>query len=306
MCAATVLSIGTFDGVHRGHRALVQRARDRAGSAGRVVVLSFDPHPLVALRPEHAPARLTTFQQRSEYLRHAGADDVACLEPTHDLLGRQPRQFIEDLVAQYQPTALVEGPDFRFGKARAGDVQTLGQLGTELGFETEVVPPVTCVLSDQTVTRASSSMMRWLLRHGRVRDVAAVCDRPFELFATVVKGDQRGRELNMPTANLKPDADVLLPADGIYAGVAARPDGLEYPAAISIGTKPTVCEAHLIGYDGPLDDYGWAIRLRFTDWLRDQVRYDTVDQLVDQLQRDCAATVSIAQTSRRDRECQHA
>lgn len=316
MCAATTLSIGTFDGVHRGHRRLLDRARALVGRRGRVVAMAFDPHPLTVLRPNGRPDRLTTFEQRSEYLREAGADDVIRLEPTAELLGRSPQQFIADVVAQFQPSAIVEGPDFRFGKGRAGDVDTLRQLGAEFGFRAEIVEPSTCVLTDTTVIRASSSMLRWFLGHGRVRDAAIVCGRPHELWGSVVEGDRRGRDLDMPTANLRPDGDVLLPGDGIYAGAAVRPDGSVYPAAISIGTKPTfgehprVCEAHLIGFDGPLDDYGWRIRLRFMDWLRDQVRYDSVDQLVEQLQRDCAAAAAIAESRARTcppwREFQHA
>lgn len=310
MSSKTVLCIGTFDAVHRGHQALVATAQGIAGTGGSVIILSFDPHPLATLRPDKTPQRLTTFEQRSEYLRNAGAVDVVRLTPSRDLLSQSPQQFVSDLVDQYHPTAFVEGPDFRFGKGRAGSIETLRELGGKHGFAVSAIEPVTCVLTDQSEVRASSSLLRWCLEHGRVRDAKLLCDRDHELWGTVIKGDQRGRDLGFPTANVQPTGDVLLPGDGIYAGTVVRPDGSTWPAAISVGTKPTfgnsprICEAHLIGYNGPLDDYGWSIRVRFHDWLRDQIRYDSIDQLIEQLHRDCANTKAI-RTDEHSR-CQHA
>ncbi|MHC4947314.1 MAG: bifunctional riboflavin kinase/FMN adenylyltransferase [Planctomycetota bacterium] len=291
MVGGTALTIGNFDGVHSGHATLVAAARAAVGPSGRVVVLSFDPHPVARLRPGAAPGRLTRFGRRVERLRAAGADEVVRLEPTDELLATEPRAFIEQVVAAHRPRVLVEGPDFRFGRGRAGSVAMLRDLEGPLGFRLEVIDPVEAEISGQLVVRVSSSMIRWLLDRGRVRDAGRLLGRPVELDGEVVPGDRRGRAIGVPTANLD-TGDLHLPADGIYAGRAERPDGTVWPAAISVGTKPTfgdnprVCEAHLIGYPGPLDDYGWTIRLELADWLRAQLAYRDVDALVEQLHRD--------------------
>jgi riboflavin kinase/FMN adenylyltransferase len=204
---------------------------------------------------------------------------------------------VQWIVQAAHPQLVVEGGDFRFGKGRAGDIEVLRTLGTSHGFSLIVVDPVTCVLSDCSVVPAASSMVRWLLGHGRVRDAAIMLGRPYELIAAIRSGDKFGRSIGVPTANLE-HSDFLLPADGIYSGTAIVPDGREFPAAISVGTKPTfgqrprVCEAHLLGFDGPLDDYGWTIHLRFTDWIRDQVAFASVTELVEQLHRDIACVAA--------------
>jgi riboflavin kinase/FMN adenylyltransferase len=291
MAQATALTIGNFDGVHLGHVALVKAGRAAVGSDGRVVALAFDPHPLQALNPAAAPPPISTFEQRAAWLARAGADEVVCLRPTGELLGRSPEQFLRDVVRSWAPQVIVEGPDFRFGAARAGSVQTLADLGGALGFRAHVVEPVEAALADRTLVRASSSLVRWLVRQGRVRDAGLLLGRPYELTGVVRCGARRGRELGVPTANLDQGA-LLLPADGIYAGAGAAPDGRWYPAAISVGTKPTfgehprVCEAHLIGYRGPLDAYDWTMTLRFDDWIRDQIAYSGIEPLKEQIARD--------------------
>ncbi len=293
MSNRTAITIGNFDGVHRGHSALVRAARQAVGD-GRVVAMVFDPHPSVILRPEAVPARLSTLEQRTRWLIEAGADLVVGLRPTAAFLDQTPEQFVTQLGKgdhEFVPDFIVEGSDFRFGKGRIGTVQTLREMEHKFGFKTIVVPPVEAVLSDQSVVQVSSSMVRRLSERGRVRDAGFLLGRPYELNGTVVRGDQRGRTLAMPTINLGP-TDMLLPADGIYAGRANGPQGEGYPAAISIGTKPTfgenprTCEAHLIGYTGPLDDYGWTTRIEFHDWQRDQVVFADVESLVEQLKRD--------------------
>lgn len=300
MTSSTALTIGNFDGVHRGHVDLVQTAR-RAVGDGRVIVLSFDPHPVTVLRPGSLAGRLTRFEQRASLLMEAGADEVIPLRPTEDLLRLSPDAFIEQIVNEHRPTLLVEGPDFRFGHARSGTVQTLQAFGELHGFETIVIDPVEAALGDQHVVPVSSTMVRWLIAQGRVSDAAALMNRPYEMHATVVQGDRRGRELGYPTANLETD-DLVIPADGVYAGFARRPDGAEFAAAISVGAKPTfgarprTVEAHLIGYDGPVDEYGWDIRLKFNFWLRDQLKFDGVETLVQQLVRDVARTEDLMAT----------
>ncbi len=297
----TVLTIGNFDGVHLGHAALVRRARELAGPAaagGRVVVLSFDPHPLTAIRPEIAPKRLTPFERRAGLLRALGADEVVRLEPTPDFLALEPERFVERLAAEHAPAALVEGDDFRFGRGRSGDVETLRALGRRHGFEVAVLPPVQVALTDQTIVRASSTMVRWLLAHARVRDAALVLGRPHEIAGTVVPGDRRGRTIGFPTANVA--TDDTLPANGVYAARAVLPDGRTFPAAVNVGARPTFenarpqTEAHLIlpgagpewrPVDG-LPEYGWAIRLRLIAFVRDQARFASLDGLVAQIRRD--------------------
>lgn len=295
MAQPTAITIGNFDGVHLGHAKLVQTSRALVGKTGRVVALVFDPHPMTILRPDAVPTRLSTMAQRTTWLRTMGVDEVVTLTPTCDFLGQSPREFIEKITANFSPGFIVEGPDFHFGKGRAGSVDTLHELEQSFGYQTHIVYPVEAALCDQSTVTVSSSVIRWLIQHGRVRDAGLLLGRPYELVSTVVSGDKRGRTIGVPTINLA-NTGCLLPADGIYAGRANRAEGETYPAAISIGTKPTfgehprTCEAHLIGYHGPLDDYGWNVRLQFTDWLRDQLTYTSVEPLIDQLKRDITNT----------------
>ncbi|MDY7109698.1 MAG: riboflavin kinase [Planctomycetota bacterium] len=286
------ITIGNFDGVHVGHVQLVRTARSIVSDDGRVVVLSFDPHPITVLRGGD-PGRLTTFAERTRLLKEVGADEVVPLNPTPQFLSQEPEQFLTAVIDPYRPGVIVEGPDFHFGRGRAGSVQTLRELEGKHGYRTVVIDPVEIALTDQKLVRVSSTMVRRLVEWGRMRDVILLLGRPYELIGPVVEGDRRGRSIGVPTANLD-HIDHLLPGDGIYTGVGCLPDGRRFPAAVSCGTKPTfgehprLCEAHLIGYDGPLDEYGWTLRLQITDWLRDQIRYDDVDLLRAQMSRDIA------------------
>lgn len=306
MPGRSAVSIGTFDGVHAGHAALLAEAR-RLASGGRVIALAFHPHPLTTLRPDAAPAMLTTFERRVELLRAAGADEVIRLEPTPDLLSLSPEAFVERVRAEHRPDVFVEGPDFRFGRGRAGDVEALRALGRSLGFDVLVIEPVEVVLTNQVVVRASSSMARWLIARGRVADAERILGRPYELDGTVVPGDRRGRVLGYPTANL--ETPCLVPADGVYAGLAWVPGAIStggqaargaragsgMPAAIHVGTRETfddprrTVEAHILDWNGPLD-YGWPLRLSFVAYLRDQVRFDAAAGLVEQIRRDVRRT----------------
>jgi len=295
----TVLTIGNFDGVHTGHAALVRKARELAAARpghARVVALAFHPHPLTLLRPEQAPATLTTFDRRAELLIQLGCDAVERLDPTPELLALTPQQFVERIVQRLNPVAIVEGPDFRFGHARAGDNATLAHLGRSRGFFVHTVEPVMVELSDQTLATASSTLVRWLLGAGRVEDAARVLSRPYELAGVVVRGDQRGRAIGFPTANLS--TPTMLPADAVYAGRALLPDGRTRPAAIHVGTRSTfndttrTVEAYIMDWPGPVaegtPEYGWPLRLTFDHWLRDQVKFESVPALVEQIHRDVA------------------
>ena len=296
----SVVSVGTFDGVHAGHAALLARARAIADQNAdtEVVVLAFDPHPATCLRPESAPPRLGSFERRVELLREAGADRVERLEPTAELLAQSAESFVASIVARLAPIAFVEGPDFRFGKGRAGDISVLASLGQRYGFTLEVVPSVAVALNDQSIVTASSTIARWLIQRGRVRDAWAVLTRPHELTGRIVRGDRRGRDLGFPTANL--ESPCLPPADGIYAGVAYLDDARSFAAAVSVGTKPMfsgdarVVEAYLLDAptgDGPclagLPEYGWNLRLALVGWVREQLRFESVQVLIAQMHRDC-------------------
>lgn len=295
---SVALTIGNFDGVHAGHRALLARARRLAGPGGSVVALSFHPHPLSRLRPELAPPLIEGWDTRVGRLLGAGADRVERLDPTPALLGMSPSGFVDWLVDTHRPTHLVEGPDFHFGKGRSGTIDTLRELASARRVTVEVVPPVVVTLRDQSEVVASSSLVRWLLGHGRVRDAAFVLGRPHEVRGTVVTGDRIGRTIGFPTANIRtPD---LVPGDGIYAGVAILPDGSRAIAAIHLGGRPTVhsdehrIEAHLLDPSGGawippagMPESGWACTLRFIGRVRDVVRLDGLDALKAQIARDC-------------------
>ena len=289
------ITVGNFDGVHVGHQALLARARVLAGSSGQVVAVTFDPHPAMLLKPELAPPAVQTLQERRECLVKYGADDVHVINTTKELLTMSAEQFMAWLREQIAFECIVEGPDFHFGKDRAGDINTLRAIGLKNNFTVDQVEPVEVALSDASSAVASSSLLRWLLQHGRVNDVAAVLGRAYQLTGVVQKGDQRGRTLGWPTANIATGAR-LIPSDGIYAGIATLPTGARKRAAISIGTKPTfgvharTVEAFVLDHKAPVDDYGWTLTLEFSRWLRGQTRFDGVQALQEQMNMDTQRT----------------
>lgn len=294
------MTVGAFDAVHLGHRALIRRAAAIAEPLGaEVVVLSFDPHPLAELRPGTEPDRITSWTERDRLLTEAGAARVVRLEPTDALLSLTADQFVEHIRNTHNAVGWVEGPDFRFGAGRTGDVSLLAKRGRDLGFRFDLIDSVETTLNDLSVVRVSSTLTRWLLANGRVADAAILLDRPHAVTGTVVQGHRRGRTIGFPTANLDLGADgALLPGPGVYAGEATLPDGRKSPAAISIGTNPTfgpgafTCEPHLIGApsDGDriagLPEYGWNLRVSFGAWLRDTLTFSGIEALVAQLERD--------------------
>lgn len=294
MLAAT---IGNFDGVHLGHVALVTAARRHVGQAGRVVAVTFEPHPVARLRPEAAPPRLTSPAERRRLLAEAGADEVVELEPTRELLGLGPEEFTRTLRERIPFTAIVEGDDFRFGRGRSGSLDTMRGLGRTMGFEAIEVGEVDVPLCDQTLVRASSSIVRWLLARGRVVDAMCVLGRPYEIVSVTVPGDRRGRTIGFPTLNCGP-IEQMLPMDGVYGGIATLPPTPAGPrqaiAAISIGTKPTfhgdaaprTCEAYLLDTTLPLDWYGVPIRLALTTWIREQRTFAGLDGLLERIRAD--------------------
>lgn len=297
MTQQSVITIGIFDGVHLGHQAIVGHARALARERGvRVVAVTFEPHPARTLRPEAEPPKLLHHREKVRRLRAIGADEVIVLEPTRELLSQTAEQFIERLVEQYRPLAFIEGEDFRFGKGRAGDMNVLQRLGRRWGFEARVQPRVAVALSNYLRVPVSSSLVRWLVGHGRVRDTALCLGALFELSGPVVTGEQRGRTIGVPTANLAPEAfaEFIVPFDGVYAGTAVLPDGRSFAAALSVGTKPAfgehplTIEAHLLDFAGDL--YDQTVTLRFARWLRDQAPFPGIASLKRQLARDIETT----------------
>ncbi len=293
----SVLTIGNFDGVHLGHQALLRAGRtlaDQTGSA--LVALTFDPHPaqLLAPAPGKAPPLITDIASRIELLKAAGADQVHVIVPTRELLLQEPEAFVQQLINTYRMAGIVEGPDFHFGHNRRGDLPMLRLLGARLGFKVVDVAPIHVELSDHTLVETRSTLVRWLLSKGRVIDAARCLGRPFSLNSQVVTGEQRGRTLGVPTANLNLGllTNRVLPAEGVYGGIARLSDGRAFAAAISLGTKPSfgvmtlTLEAHLLGFTGDL--YNTGITLEFHRWVRDQARFPSVDHLKAQLTRDIA------------------
>jgi riboflavin kinase/FMN adenylyltransferase len=295
---AVALSIGSYDGVHLGHRALIARAREHAGPDGRVIVLAFDPHPLTALRPGFAPPRLTTFDLRARLVREAGADEVHRLVPDSATLSLTPDAFAGMIASRYRPDVIVEGRDFSFGRKRAGTIETLRALGSDLGFDVDCVPPVEAALTDHTIVRSSSSVTRWLLKHGRVWDARIILGgRRHRVDGLVQRGQQRGRTIGVPTANLAPTQ--MLPADGVYAAIAHAPDGKRYAAAVNVGPNPTFdeqyrhLEAHLLDYEHAGPEYDWPLAIDFFAHLRDAAAFAGVPDLVAQIGRDVERTRSL-------------
>ncbi len=296
-----MLIIGNFDGVHIAHQALLRAARQIAAPArARVTALCFHPHPLTILNPAGAPALLSDFPRREGLLRAAGADEVVRLEPTPELLAQSPSDFVASLIERYAPLAIVEGPDFRFGRARAGDINTLRALGAQHNFSVRIIDPVEVALTDHTFVSASSTMARWLISRGRVADAARILTRPHALSGLVERGERLGRTLGFPTANITPHE--LLPADGVYAAFADLPNGQTLPAALSIGSKPTFngavrfTEAFILNPASsgapwsPLEglpEYHWPLTLRVVAWIREQLRFHDIPSLVAQIERDC-------------------
>ena len=297
-CLGSVaLTIGNFDGVHLGHRALIERCRARVGAQGKVVVLAFHPHPMTTLNPEHAPEPIESFALRSERLRSLGADEVVELGPTPERLSQSAQVFVDHLIDTYQPGVIVEGHDFHFGKRRAGTPIVLKELAGLRGVDVEIVRPVEVALTDQSIVTASSTITRWLLNNGRVRDAAFVLGRPHELAGVVVQGDQLGRTIGFRTANVKTGS--MLPCNGVYASIVTLPCGTRVSGSVNVGVRPTVggsdrrAEVHMMDRTGApvkmpegAPEYGWDIRVALIGWVRDEMRFDSVEALAEQLARD--------------------
>ncbi len=283
----SVVAPGNHDGVHLGHRALLAAARARATSDGlRTLAMFFDPHPTKVLAPERAPTLLTTAARRVEVLRGAGADEVVVMPFDDAFAATPPRTFAERVLRDAcNARCVVVGPDFHFGKGRAGNVDTLRELGAELGYDVVVVPPV--VFGGEAV---SSTRIRKVIASGAVEEAAAMLARVHDVEGAVVEGQKRGRTIGFPTANLVCD-DVVLPGDGVYAVIARvlDGDGAILRGVANLGVRPTLgagrsVEAHFFDFAGDL--YGARLRVGFVARLRAEKKFDGIEALRQQIARD--------------------
>ncbi|MGI5244650.1 bifunctional riboflavin kinase/FAD synthetase [Dactylosporangium sp. CA-139066] len=287
-----VATIGVFDGVHRGHQQIIGHAVKRAGELGvQSVVVTFDPHPSEVVRPGSHPAVLTEPGRKAELIEALGVD-VLCVVPfTVEFSRLSPEEFVHDALVEHLHTALiVVGENFRFGHKQAGDVELLRRLGRTFGFGVEGAP---LVADEGTVF--SSTYIRSCVDAGDVAAAARALGRAHRLEGVVVRGDQRGRELGFPTANLLVPANAAVPADGIYGAWLNRErDGARYQAAVSIGTNPTFSgkerrvEAFVLDFEGDL--YGERVSLDFAARLREQRTYQGIEPLVAQIAEDVDQT----------------
>jgi riboflavin kinase/FMN adenylyltransferase len=298
--SGAAIAIGNFDGVHAGHRALIGRARELATAHGALAVaLTFDPHPSVVLAPAHAPPMLTSIARRIELLAETGLDAVVVEPFTRALADLTADAFVDDLViSALGARAIVVGYDFSYGQGRTGTAETLRAHGARAGIDVAIVPPVTV---DGEI--AASTRVRGYLRAGEFARAERMLGRPWDVDGVVVHGAERGRAIGVPTANIAPDVELVL-APGIYAVTLAVEGGPAMAAVASLGTNPTfvdagrlVLEVHVLDWSGAL--YDRRVRTTFVARLRDEQKFDSVEALVAQIQRDIAeARVALTSSTR--------
>jgi len=284
------LSIGVFDGVHRGHQMLIRRmldeARDRRLTGG---VVTFHPHPITVVRPDVHVTYLESLERRVELLHAVGADFVSVLQFTSELQQVSARDFTRLLVEEARMRLLVVGEDFRLGRGGEGTVEVLSQLGDELGFEVIAVP----LLADDG-DRVSSTRVREALVGGEMEMVADLLGRPFSLRGPVLHGDERGRQIGFPTLNVGVSADRWLPPNGVYV-TRAHVGDREFQACTNVGTRPTfegdarrLVETHLLDFEGDL--YGDVVTIDLLHRLRAEQKFNGIEELTAQIERDLQAT----------------
>jgi riboflavin kinase/FMN adenylyltransferase len=292
----TAVTIGAYDGVHLGHRAVVAALTERARAEGLdTVVITFDRHPAEVVRPASAPRLLTDLGQKLELLDGAGVDHAVVVTFDESRANEPAEEFVQEVLADgLRARLVVVGEDFHFGHNRQGNVAMLTEMGATLGFEVighHLVGPDGRDARDDS--QVSSTAIRRALVEGRLADANRMLGRPHEMRGPVTHGDERGRQIGFPTANVAVPDRMLMPADGIYAGRLRRQTGEWLPAAIYIGHRPTfydegagiLLEVHVLDFDGDL--YDEDVQVQFIERLRDDQRFDGVDALSAQLGRDC-------------------
>lgn len=291
-------TLGNFDGVHLGHQAAMALLRERASLSGSPsMVITFEPHPVSVLRPESAPKRLMTAEQKAEAIAAEGVDRLIIVRFSQEFSKMAPREFVADfLVGSLGVSELVLGGNFRFGTARSGDLATLRGFGAEFGFSVHEVSP--SIVSGEMI---SSSRIRASILSGELDGAAAMLGRPYFVQGIVVAGDGRGRTIGFPTANLEVNGDVLV-EDGVYV-TSTEFEGQKHQSMTHLGHRPTfgvterAIETHLLNFDANL--YGKKLTLSFFDRIRGTVAFDSADALRNQLMRDQSQVRSyFAQTGR--------
>jgi|TARA_B100000959_G_scaffold52047_1_gene54148 riboflavin kinase/FMN adenylyltransferase len=290
----SAVTIGTYDGVHLGHRKLISELCKIAHSRDLCsVVLTFEPHPASVVRPESAPLLLTGLEQKLEQLEKTGVELVQIIEFDEKRAEESAEEFVKEvLVETLNAKVVAVGEDFHFGKNREGNVKLLEQIGKEENFEIHSLELLgineTLPTSENQI---SSTAIREALLNGDLEKANMMLGRPYEVRGHVTEGDSRGRELGFPTANIRVPSERLLPLDGVYAGFYESSDGCKYPSAISLGTRPhfyndgdLLLEVHLI--DENLDLYGDFSKITFEKFLRNQKRFENIDSLIKQLEFD--------------------
>lgn len=288
----SVLTIGAYDGVHQGHQAIIAQVRRGAAELdARSVVVTFDRHPASIVRPESAPNLLTDLDQKLELLAATGIDATVLVRFDEAQAGEEPQSFVDRvLVGCLAAQRIVVGDDFHFGSHRQGNVSLLRELGIQHDFDVE--PLELLARQDGVDEPISSTAIRRAMAGGQVELAASMLGRPFQARGVVVHGDQRGRLLGFPTANVEVPNVICLPADGVYAGWYLTPEGTRRPCAINLGRRPTfyehadhsLLEAHLIDFDGDL--YDQKARVEFTHFLRSERKFEGIEALVAQLNHD--------------------
>lgn len=294
MSGKACITVGTFDGVHRGHQGVISLMRKTADAQGlRVVVVTFDPHPQIVLaKPGREPlALLTTIEERCERLAHVGVDEVVVIPFTHEFAQTSAESFIRQLVSTIDVQHFFIGHDHAFGKDRGGNEELLRHLGVELGFDVERIPPLE---TDGLVV--SSTLVRAALKSGDVEAASAMLGRPYALRGTVVQGDGRGRTLGIPTANIVPtNPHKLMPANGVYV-VSMLIDGSEHVGMANIGVRPTftndtapTLEVHILQFDNDL--YNTTLDVQFHARLRGEQKFGSREEFLAQLEHDKQQTI---------------
>lgn len=309
--APTYVTIGNFDGMHRGHQALLRRLQQLATAAPRqpdapmpqTALVTFDPHPLTVLRPQHPHRLLTTPQERLAMAADLGINLGVIQTFSQEVAALQPPAFLQLVKQHLNMVALVVGPDFALGRNRSGDIAALRDLGAAMGYRLHVVDPITW----RGETQVRSSSIRHALSEGDVQRASDMLGRPYTVSGMVVQGDQRGRQLGIPTANVVTLADKLLPANGVYATlttVQTEHGPMRYPSVTNLGVRPTVdgvhhrLETHLLDFPavGQRDNlYGQMLTVAFIAHLRSELRFASLDVLVDQIHTDIDQARSLLQ-----------
>jgi riboflavin kinase/FMN adenylyltransferase len=284
------VTIGVLDGVHIGHRALIRGLE----ADGLATVLTFEPHPIEVLRPGTMPRLITTIEERIALFDGAGVELLGVLDLA-EIRDLRPEEFVEGiLVEKLHARSLTVGSDFRFGKDRVGDVDLLEALGVEHGYRVNSID-----LVGDRGEPVSSSRIRALIESGQVEEAARLLGSRFQITNAVVDGDKRGKDIGFPTANLRPPERKVIPATGIYAALA-RVGPTEYIAAVNVGVRPTfgggelLIEAYLLDFDGDL--YGETLTVEFVRWIRPELEFDNVDELIERMRSDVETTREILES----------